>query len=60
MKRKIKLQFYDENKDLYTYSEWIDCDSSEMAAVKHWKDIKAIFIVEEMTREQAKDFLEQF
>jgi hypothetical protein len=58
--KKIKIRFYDVNRDLHTWSEWIDCDSLEFNAVKNWKDIDALVVAEWMTREQAKEFLEKF
>ena len=57
---KIKLQFYDPTRDLRTWSDWIDTDSLEFAAVKNWSDVTGCIVCEEMTKDQFKEYLKKF
>lgn len=59
-KCKIRVQIYDITRDAHFWSEFYDVDSLEFAQIKNWKDIKSIFVVEEMTQEEFKLFMEKY
>lgn len=59
-KRKIRVMMYDETKDMNIWSEFMDIDSLEFAQIENWKNIKSIFVVEQMTQEEFKSFMEKY